>query len=100
MTEQHPNRQQIESISQNSTPSWKIIREYNNLCSPEEMVRILIRRQMEYSEKSMTDTPKIISSKGNAVTDTPKIISSKGNAVTDTSKITSPKREPGKPPSV
>lgn len=63
MTEQHPKRPQMESISQNSTPSWNMIREYSNLCSPEEMVRILIRRQMEHSENSMADASNITSPK-------------------------------------
>lgn len=55
MTEQHAKRPQLESISHHSTSSWNIIREYSNLCSPEEMVRILIRRQIEHFENARTD---------------------------------------------
>ncbi len=58
MTEQRPKKTKMETISQYSTPSWNIIREYSNLCSPEEMVRLLIRKRIEHSEHAITDTSK------------------------------------------
>lgn len=54
MKEQHSKESKKESAPQYSTPTWNIVREYGDLCSSEEMVRILIRKRMELSENAMT----------------------------------------------
>lgn len=34
-------------MAKNSTTSWTVVREYKNLCSVEEILRIVIRRHIE-----------------------------------------------------
>lgn len=58
MANNDPNSSQSTSRFTENNTSWKVIREYHNLYSPEEIVRILVRRHLEFSTETSQQKPK------------------------------------------